>query len=287
MQFKPNQQQWTFIDNKSKQHRIMLVHSTKSGKLLIHYNYKTVILYDLDVFKSSKYSFFIDDELCEIHVIRNLQSYNYHFFVNKEANTPLNQARKKIDTRDKKYTWTFVIVLFTMVGIFVYFSRFLSEQRDRDRLELVYTNYGQNTTATIENINFPSVFYRFETIEGKIVQDKIEPCYMPWAKGDTFSLRYVFINPALHRIDTTHFDWVARQRMFENVRQIQQANHLDQDIVYINHLLNTAYELHGLEGWKHIYFQSLNSDNVPYNQNSYLRMVRDEAFLAKMKEKMK
>ncbi len=283
---KPNQQQWTFIDNKSKQHRIMLVHSTKSGKLLIHYNYKTIVLYDLEVLKSTKYSFFIDDELCEVHVIRNLQAYTYHFFVNKEANTPLNQARKRIDTRDKKYTWIFVTVLFSLVGIFVYFSRFLSEQRDRERLELLYTNYAQNTTATVEKVDFSTVAYRFQTADGRIFSATIAPCYVPWIAKDTFSLRYVVINPVLHRVDTTHFDWTARQRMFETVRLMQQSAHPEQDIVYINHLLHTAYDLHGLEGWKHIFFQTASPEISPYNQDTYLKMVRDDAFQAKLKEKI-
>ena len=229
---------------------------------------------------------FIDDELCEVHVVRTLQSYNYHFFVNKEANTPLNQARKRIDTRDKKYTWIFVTVLFSLVGLFVYFSRFLSEQRDRERLELLYTNYAATTTATVEKIDFLTVSYSFQTLDGRVVRDKIAQCYMPWIAKDTFSLRYVVINPALHRVDTTHFDWVAQQRMFETVRLVQQSAHPEQDIVYINHLLYTAYDLHGLEGWKHLFFQNLNSEICPYNRDTYLKMVRDDIFQTKLKEKI-
>ena len=50
---------------------------------------------DFRVLKSKEYSFFIDDELCELTIEKKGDHFFYSFEFNRKADTPLNRAIKK------------------------------------------------------------------------------------------------------------------------------------------------------------------------------------------------
>ena len=59
-----------------------------------------ILIIDFKVRETKSYSFFIDEELCEINITRTNDKFIYTFEINKTVQTPLNAKRKK---REKKH----------------------------------------------------------------------------------------------------------------------------------------------------------------------------------------
>ena len=92
---------WVYLDPHGGQHRIGLYHGDKTGHLLIHCNMR-VIQVDFSVKESKSYSFFIEDELCELSIHKEHGFYSYEFTTNRKVDTPLNRLRKAEDRRNLK-----------------------------------------------------------------------------------------------------------------------------------------------------------------------------------------
>ena len=105
-----NQYTWTYIGDAAYSETVGLYHSSKSGHLLIYVGKKIVVI-DFKVLDSKTYSFFINDDLCELRLERKDLKMYYHFEINKEADTPRNQARKKVEQKYFRQALAFFGVL--------------------------------------------------------------------------------------------------------------------------------------------------------------------------------
>lgn len=115
-----NQHYWTFLDDFGGRHRVGIYHGPKSGNLLIYCNAK-VVLIDFLVRNPKNYSFFINEELCEIKLHRDDEGqFTYTFEVNKKVDTPLNKLRKSREERYMKYTILILVGFVLFVGIIVF-----------------------------------------------------------------------------------------------------------------------------------------------------------------------
>jgi hypothetical protein len=65
------QHKWSFISHSGKQYLVGVFHGAKTGHLLIYINSKIVQI-DFKVYEDALYSFFIDEELCEVSVKRKM-----------------------------------------------------------------------------------------------------------------------------------------------------------------------------------------------------------------------
>ena len=89
-----NQHAWNYIGQDNKVAIVALQHDRRSGDLVVFYG-KDVLWAERNVRTAQVITFFIDDELCKIHI-----SYTpdgrmaYEFEIDRKANTPLNQLRK-------------------------------------------------------------------------------------------------------------------------------------------------------------------------------------------------
>lgn len=101
------------MDECGGQHRIGLYHGANSGHVLIYCNARIVVI-DFSVWDSKTYTFFIEDELCEIQLDRVKGGFTYDFEVNKTADTPKNKQRKR---RERKYLFYSIGLLFLLVLI--------------------------------------------------------------------------------------------------------------------------------------------------------------------------
>ncbi len=69
---------------------------------MVHCN-SQVVLIDFSVLRPASYTFFIDDELMEIHIGQKEDSgFTYDFKVNRDADTPKNRHRKALAEDDRK-----------------------------------------------------------------------------------------------------------------------------------------------------------------------------------------
>ena len=72
------------------------MHGAESGHLMVYCN-TNIVLIDFEILQSKTYSFFIEDELCELSIERKDDQFFYGFEINKKADTPLNRQRRKIE----------------------------------------------------------------------------------------------------------------------------------------------------------------------------------------------
>ncbi len=118
-----NQQGWTFLDDFGGQHKVGIYHAPGSGNLMIYCNSK-IVLIDFLVREPKDYSFFINEEFCEIKVEKDEnEDFSYRFQVNKRVDTPLNRLR---ESREKRYlTYAlisiFLFILFLVVIVYLFY----------------------------------------------------------------------------------------------------------------------------------------------------------------------
>ena len=124
------QVQWIFLDNNGGRHRVGLYHGDQSGHVMIHCNLM-ITQVDFSVKESKTYTFFIEDELIEIRVHKEADGhFSYEFYVNKEAETPLNQARKIENRRTFKQLMALIVLLITFIGLALWLGHCLTERRN-------------------------------------------------------------------------------------------------------------------------------------------------------------
>jgi hypothetical protein len=107
------------VNDRGIKHRIGLFHGNKTGHLLVYCN-KRIILIDFHVLKSKKYSFFIDDELCNVNVERKADRFYYGLEIDNDTATPKNLVRKRIRKRNRVYiAFSFLLIslLITVITI--------------------------------------------------------------------------------------------------------------------------------------------------------------------------
>ena len=89
-----NQFHWTYWDHFGGQHVVGILHGIKTGHLVIHLNSKVLII-DFNVFKSKKYSFLINEEICELQIKEGDSGFKYDLGVNEKQAAERKALKKK------------------------------------------------------------------------------------------------------------------------------------------------------------------------------------------------
>ncbi len=90
-----SQMTWTYIADDGSHHKIGLFHGENTGHLLVYCNARIVVI-DFSVLSSRNYSFFINDELCDLAVEEKEGKFLYGFKVDQVTDTPRNRGRRKM-----------------------------------------------------------------------------------------------------------------------------------------------------------------------------------------------
>ena len=70
---------------------------------------------DFNVLQNKKYSFFINDELCDIHVERPKNQFAYGFEIDQKTHTPRNVNRKKQERKDLINSLIFILFILLVI----------------------------------------------------------------------------------------------------------------------------------------------------------------------------
>ena len=120
-----NQFHWTYWDHFGGQHVVGILHGIKTGHLVIHLNSKVLII-DFNVLKSKKYSFLINEEICELQIKEEENGFKYDLGVNEEQ-AAKRRALEKQANRKFLYQQIGAIALTTLlifgIALFVYYSK--------------------------------------------------------------------------------------------------------------------------------------------------------------------
>lgn len=114
-----SQLDWTYVDDYGEKYKVGIVHVAPNGHVVVNCNNKIMII-DFNVLRTKTYSFFLGPELCELNVKREKENFSYGLTINQDADTPLNQLRRKYRKRDLIYTLLIFSLLIASVFVFSY-----------------------------------------------------------------------------------------------------------------------------------------------------------------------
>lgn len=295
---------WVLLDSHGGRHRVGLYHGDNSGHLVIHCNLRVVQI-DFAVKETRTYSFFIEDELCELSLQKEPDGrFSYAFLVNKTVDTPRNRERKADQNTNNRQVWMFVggfLVLIAVVfaGLNWYgrqqrrkemsstslFSKLTEENAHRLSLE------GQTTTAQLYVVfEGPQrkVFYGFLTTDSTQVSGKFSvadtgaivlPNGFPLHDHDAFELRYLPADPQVHRLDFYHPTRTTMSTYLQWAAITEARSHPEQSFQHSQCIAMLAAERLGWDKLADLIFQNQTAtQNGRHNRDSYLRLVRDPEF---------
>ena len=110
---------WTYIDDNGYRHRVGLFHGDHTGHLLIYCNTRIVVI-DFSVTSSKNYSFFINDELCDIAIEEQDGKFSYGFKVDEITDTPRNRGRRKMIQSQHRQTLLIAVVFLVILTLMVF-----------------------------------------------------------------------------------------------------------------------------------------------------------------------
>ncbi len=204
-----SQFQWTYLDARGQLHRIGLYHGPRSGHVVVYCDGR-ILFVDFAVFHDKVYPFFIEDQLCELHLIREKNAMRYEFKVNTEADTPLNKARK--EQMRQEHRWTQLRIGLGAVLILAWLASF------------IWILLPKRNPAAPLDATGPALIVRLDTTQTRIQAityswvaatqvhthtihdtDKRSLRYffaLPWQRGDELIVQYASVHPSKHHLRT-------------------------------------------------------------------------------------
>ena len=108
-----NQQTWNYIGQSGKVATVALQHNRRTGDLVVLYG-KDVLWAERAVRDPQTITFFIDDELCKIHIGYSADGrIAYEFEIDRKTDTPLNRIRKTEERKGFLQGLAFLLGIFT------------------------------------------------------------------------------------------------------------------------------------------------------------------------------
>ncbi len=282
-----NQVNWTYVADKGKKHQVGLMHGAQSGHLLVYCDAR-ILLIDFSVLDTKTYSFFIDEQLCEIEIEKKGNQFLYGFEINKTADTPRNRMRKKIEKRHFLQGVSTLGGVLVVIALSVYGLLHWNKQQSRGAVaQRMLAENGQEGKGRISELSASEAVY-FYIVDGQSYSSETDleeaPVIilengMPLEKGDEFVVTYVPDHPEWNEIDynrpTSQQITRYHQRAIDQHLSINPQ--VDSSLAVC--MVNIAFELKGVSGLADFYFQKANPEENPQNNElTYKRLVRDLPF---------
>jgi len=300
---------WVYLDDFGGRHRIGLYHGDRSGHLLLHCD-ALIVQVDFSVKETRRYSFFVEDELCEVSVVKEPQGFSYDFQVNKKLDTPRNRLRRSDERRTRKQMALLITGLVIVVAGVVFGLRWWGRQQKTDQLagmslssrltpenERLLAAGGSKAVAQLFVVHEAlkrRVFYGFITTSSNQISGYfsvpdtgliILPNGFPLHDRDAFSVRYLPADPSIHQVSFDEPDAKTIRGYLEQAGLAEAAGHPE---ATPGHSLCVAQLTLREKGWPalaDLIFQSAPAErNAQHNRDTYLRLVREPEFSKKVKQ---
>jgi len=267
-----------------KNYTVSLFHGPKTGHVLILLNGK-ILQIDFSVRQSKTYSFFIEDEFCEVHLERRGDEMYYFFEINKKVDTPRNRDRKK---RERKYlgqTLAFFSILLLVAIVSALWFRAWDKKREKKQLEITVL-----TDSTIAWVQLDSLSKTYAIQYFYVVGPETYSRYffenegsqlpeIPLQSGDEFFVRY---HPGRPDQSEISFARPTEKQVGKYVDRVMARHLLLNPDAYPPHVrctLQLVLEKRGLSGLADFFFQDKSPEiNPAHNKDAYHRLIRDPAF---------
>jgi hypothetical protein len=212
---------WIYADGSGINHTIGLYHGSHDGHVAIYCD-KKIIQIDFSVKKSAIYSFFIEDEFCEIHINQQKSgAFYYEFKVNTTVKTPKNIERKRLQKREhKQLAIVGVTLLCFVIGLLSF--HYYQKRRQLIDTNVTYSNpdfvadnqlHKEGLASFVRFYLLPkssTAVYSFQTAQQEQVSGSISagpgqplrlPTGFPLYDLDEFEVVYHPSNPLIHQIN--------------------------------------------------------------------------------------
>ncbi len=252
------------LTHNGKQYHVGLYHGEISGHVVIHSGGK-VIMADFSVTESRTYSFFLEDDLCEVRLEKGPAGFSYACIINREVDTPLNREIKSRDRRYWKQTlWWGGGSMLLIAIISILATRWPTATRLQEEILRLKYRDGRETTATLSYdagkgkwaLVYNSYFRRHQ-VELEWPRDTVTPAGWPLQSGDVFLLYHSADFPELFFIDLAQPDEVQMGRYRSAAEARHYALHPELKLQQIKCEVLAAEKLKGAYGLRLIHEQSV------------------------------
>lgn len=279
------QHNWAYTGGSGKQYVVGLYHGTESGHLMVYCDLR-VILIEFSILQDYTYSFFIEDDMLDLTIKRSKDQFQYGFHVNREVDTPKNQARKVQEKQERRWMSVSLVVL-AIVALMLFGAWWYNEvyKSEEDLKQVQYSAW--HVPAKVFVSNTSGVKYSF-VANGKGYESQTarpQQTLFPLESGDEFMVHYDMYKPRIHVLDfqSPTNNQIARYRKRAAERHL--ILHPDLSKKQIECLLDIALQIKGLDAYADFYFQNTPvSENPLHNQETYGRLTRDVPFQKAAKE---
>jgi len=294
-----NRFNWTYLADNGSRHHVGLMHGPQSGHLLVYCNSK-IILIDFKILENKTYSFFIEDELCELSIERKDNQFYYGFEPNIDADTPLNRSRKKRSRKDLYLSLAFLgtVIIAVMIGTATMY--YLNQDQSQPTVGSQLSSMGKETHARIlmEPDGQGKKIQYFFVVEGKPYtvetpfQDNESPILletgMPLEVGDEFVVRYMPGNPLLHDIAFDKPSKGTLEAYKERAIATYRKQFPEESKQSSNCLADIAYKQKGILGYALMYSSPVSVlDNKRFNGSAFENMRNEKRFLMAFNQQCK
>lgn len=291
-----NSANWTYVGSRRQQYKIVLKHGIESGNFAIFCNKKPMII-DFDIFDSKSFSFFIEEELCQIEVIKEGDKFTYKFDVDQKADTPLNRRRKS--AFKKNFNKGILVGVFSTIVIFsIIFLSFyayrLSFIKDLKQHPIVaiakfeFVNFSLEGKKKRIRYNYP---FRYANYSGypKISRNNLGEYVaqngMPIYEGDEFYTVLSYKKPSNHRIQ--YFKPSVKQLDRYRNRAIERWRFHFPTFTkeQCECLVNVAFEQKYISGIADVYYaQVTKKENDKNNKATFKTLINSKTFKKAIKK---
>ncbi len=291
---------WVYLDDRGGRHRVGLFHGDRTGHLLIHCNMKVVQI-DFSVLETKTYSFFIEDELCEV-IAEKMQNgrFGYEFRVNKTIDTPRNRIRRVDNRRNNRLLALVIIgVVVVIAGIFFALTSYGKREDIRrmnktsiahnlgksNQRKLMKTGRSSVSTLHVEEINAKRIgVYTFKTADSSAIRGVFEVADtgmillqngFPLRDGDSFDTYYLPSDPEAHRVELFQPTKATVTSYIAHALAVEEQHHsADSREKCLCRVLTVAELLQWTALADFIFQDRTVAENPEHNEESYLRLMR-------------
>jgi len=280
---------WTYLDQNNRAHHVGIFHGDRTGHVIVYCN-KKVVTIDFKVLESKSYSLFIEEELCQIEIRqKGPYQFSYHFNIDKEVNTPLNQQRK---AKERKH-WKQTLLFFGSIVFFAFLVMFAGKCYHNHQANQLDNYFAQMDAATATSTgkvlkvdtssSNPIITYGYvantESYTAEVSLHRLEASAFPIQVGDEFNIKFNPQSPNICMLVTSQPTDNQIANYVEKVYEIHSQSHPNLTKTHILCQLNIAFELKQIDGLADFYYQNTAPEKNPtYNTLTYQRLVRDLPF---------
>ncbi len=262
---------WQYVETPRPQ-TVTLYHGDSTGHVLITLNSKILII-DFKVNETKSYSFFIEEELCEVNIKRVDDSFSYTFEINKTVQTPLNEQRKKTE---KKHLWQTAGFFGLIILFIVLIIAGLQWNKKKNKNT---SSFGEEATAII-SLETNGNKYVYE-IDGLFYENKLAEMVneFPLETNDEFIIKYNKHKPENHQFNFKSPTEKQIQKYTNRAIEKQLELSPDKSKQQTACLVELGFKMKGISALADFYFQDKSeNENPKHNENTYKRLIRSVEF---------